>query len=124
MDNERRFDDRRFRTAAAAAAVTLTLAAAGALAGIGLAKGSPPAAPHSPGKVTICHKTHSPRHPSVTITVSLKAWRAHQRHGDALGACVATTTTTTTTEQMTTTEAPGKSGEHGKGDAHKPHGHN
>jgi hypothetical protein len=39
------------------------------------------------GKVTICHKTGSRRHPRVTIRVSERAVRAHLRHGDRLGRC-------------------------------------
>jgi len=38
-------------------------------------------------KITICHHTHSKKHPTVTIRISNKAWKAHQRHGDTMGAC-------------------------------------
>ena len=38
-------------------------------------------------KITICHHTHSKKHPTVTIRISNKAWPAHQRHGDTMGAC-------------------------------------
>ena len=38
-------------------------------------------------KITICHHTHSKKHPNVTIRISNKAWPAHQRHGDTMGAC-------------------------------------
>src|SRR3954452_23415214 len=41
-------------------------------------------------KITICHHTHSKKHPMVTIRVSNKAWPAHQRHGDTMGACSST----------------------------------
>jgi ABC-type sugar transport system substrate-binding protein len=125
MDDDRRLDARRVRTIAAATVGAVVLAAAGALASIGLAKGSPLGASQSPGKVTICHHTHSLKHPFVTITVSVRAWPAHRRHGDTIGACgtttTATTATTMTTETSTltpTTPSPGKSGEHGKGKAH------
>jgi hypothetical protein len=40
-------------------------------------------------KITICHHTHSKKHPNVTIRISNKAWPAHQRHGDTMGACAA-----------------------------------
>jgi hypothetical protein len=33
-------------------------------------------------KVTICHRTGSETNPFVVITISAKAWPAHQRHGD------------------------------------------
>ncbi|HYZ90231.1 MAG TPA: hypothetical protein VE620_13110 [Myxococcales bacterium] len=39
------------------------------------------------GKVTICHHTHSKKHPFHTITVSANAVPAHMRHGDTLGPC-------------------------------------
>ena len=38
-------------------------------------------------KVTLCHRTHSRKHPFVTITVASAAVPAHLRHGDTLGAC-------------------------------------
>jgi len=38
-------------------------------------------------KIPICHHTHSKKHPTVTIRISNKAWPAHQRHGDTMGAC-------------------------------------
>ena len=74
---------RRIRLAAAAvmsAGLLVPLAAFGA-SGNGQ---SPSAAQY---KITICHHTHSKKHPMVTITISNKAWKAHQRHGDTLGAC-------------------------------------
>jgi hypothetical protein len=39
------------------------------------------------GKVTICHRTGSRKHPRVTITVSRRALPAHLRHGDTIGPC-------------------------------------
>src|SRR3954453_22853139 len=38
-------------------------------------------------KVTICHKTHSKKHPFHQITVSSHAAKANLRHGDTLGPC-------------------------------------
>jgi len=35
--------------------------------------------------VTICHRGKN------TISISLRAWPAHQRHGDTQGACAAAT---------------------------------
>ena len=55
-------------------------------------------------RVVICHVTRSKKHPSHTITVSQRAVRAHLKHGDTLGACVAGA------------NAHGKTG-HGKGNA-------
>ena len=44
---------------------------------------------YQPKKITICHhargKKGAVRH--VTIRISRNGWRAHQRHGDTLGAC-------------------------------------
>ena len=37
------------------------------------------------GKITVCHNVD---HHAVTIRISMKAWPAHKRHGDTLGACV------------------------------------
>jgi CHRD domain len=42
---------------------------------------------NKPAKVTICHRTLSTEKPTVTIRVSERAWKAHEKHGDAMGAC-------------------------------------
>ena len=47
-------------------------------------------------KVTICHHTHSKKHPMHTISVSSAAVAKHMlKHGDTLGACPAPAATTT-----------------------------
>ena len=38
-------------------------------------------------KVTLCHKTHSKKHPFHQISVGAPAVQAHLRHGDTLGPC-------------------------------------
>ena len=38
-------------------------------------------------RVTLCHRTHSKKHPWVRITVSSRAVKAHLRHGDSLPPC-------------------------------------
>ena len=38
-------------------------------------------------KVTLCHRTHSKKHPFVQISVGAPAVTAHLRHGDTLGTC-------------------------------------
>jgi hypothetical protein len=38
-------------------------------------------------RVTICHRTHSKKHPWRLITVSSRALKAHLRHGDTLPPC-------------------------------------
>jgi uncharacterized membrane protein YgcG len=55
-------------------------------------------------KVTICHKTHSKKHPFHQISVSVNAAKAHLRHGDTLGLCP--------------TVAPPAPKKHGHGDEH------
>jgi hypothetical protein len=44
-------------------------------------------AKQKPAKVAICHRTDSAERPNKTITVSERAWKAHQGHGDTSGAC-------------------------------------
>jgi hypothetical protein len=38
-------------------------------------------------RIQVCHLTHSKKHRWHTIRISVRAWRAHKRHGDQLGAC-------------------------------------
>ena len=80
--------DKGLRRGAALAAVS---AAAAALAVTGMAavgsSAGPAASLQYEKKVTICHRTHSKKHPFVTIRVSRQAVPAHLRHGDTLGPC-------------------------------------
>ncbi len=132
MDHEHRFTGRRARTALGLVVVAAALAVTAAIAGIGFAGNSMTAAQYQYGKVTICHHTKSKTNPTRTITVSARAWPAHQRHGDTLGACAPATapkagkgkalgkakhqtTTTTTTSATTTAPSPGNGNGHGKG---------
>jgi hypothetical protein len=42
----------------------------------------------TPRKITICHHTKGKKGTKhVTIRINRSAWKAHQRHGDSLGAC-------------------------------------
>ena len=82
----RRTESTARRLLAGALAITVMTGLA-ALAGVGLARGSISAAQYQYGKVTVCHKTKSKKHPQVTITVSRSALPAHLKHGDTEGAC-------------------------------------
>jgi hypothetical protein len=75
----------------------------------GLAKSS--SAAQYQYKITICHHTHSRTHPAVTIRVSVRAWPAHQRHGDTLGRCPSTTSPSSRGHSGN----PGHGNGHGKG---------
>ena len=77
----------RVRLATAAVVTGALLVPLAVFTGAGFAK-SPSAAQYQ-YKITICHHTHSKKHPTVTISISNKAWKAHQRHGDTMGACAA-----------------------------------
>jgi hypothetical protein len=71
---------------ALAAVVVVSLVAFASLGGVGFAQSAVGLAQYQYGKkVAICHKG---KH---TITVSVRAWPAHKRHGDVLGTCAATT---------------------------------
>jgi hypothetical protein len=78
------------------------------------------------GKVAICHRTGSKKHPFHTIVVAVPAVRAHLRHGDMLGPCTVGTVaamkkhgkgavkhSTTTTAAQTGAPTNGKSSVHG-----------
>ena len=119
--------DKKLRRYMAAGVLTLALLVPLAFyGGTGFAKNT--SAAQYQYKLTICHHTGSKKHPMHTISVSNRAWPAHQRHGDTMGACppatttTSTTTTTTTTTPTTstpttvptsTTTGPGNSGAHG-----------
>lgn len=72
----------RFVVAMAATIVTGAAVASAALAGLGALKLGPAAASQYPKKVTVCHRTHSKKHPWVQIRISTHALKAHLRHGD------------------------------------------
>jgi hypothetical protein len=129
----------RWRGALAAAATLGALAALGVLAGASWSATGSSSSHHEYGtKVTICHHTHSKKHPFETITIGAKAAAKLLKHGDTLGACPTTTTTGTTTttkkgekdddgdadDNGTTTSTTSheggheKSGSHGHGDSH------
>jgi hypothetical protein len=120
----------RVRLATAAVVTGALLVPLIVFTGVGFAK-SPSAAQYQ-YKITICHHTHSTNHPMVTISVSVRAWPAHQRHHDTLGACppppppatTATTTTNAASPSGNSGEDHGKSDQsHGKSDESHGNGH-
>jgi hypothetical protein len=113
MNERRPIDPKRARAVVGSGAAIAVLLAAGVMVANALAAKPTKHAPTTTtsttattvpatGKVTVCHHTHSKTKPSHAITIDVHAWKAHQKHGDTVGACPATTTTTTTT----TTAAP------------------
>jgi hypothetical protein len=70
------------RIVIAAVVALAAVAAFASLGGVGLATSAIGLAQYQYGKkVTICHKGKN------TLTISAKAWAAHQRHHDTLGTC-------------------------------------
>jgi hypothetical protein len=82
----RKTDGSRVRRLRLAVAAVVSIGLLVPLAAFG-AGGSGQSASAAQYKITICHHTHSKKHPNVTIRISNKAWPAHQRHGDTMGAC-------------------------------------
>ena len=105
----------RVRLATAAVVTGALFVPLAVFTGAGLAKKSPSAAQYQ-YKITICHHTHSTKHPMVTISVSVRAWPAHQRHHDSMGACPPPPPPTTTTT-ATNAASPNGNG-HDSGDSH------
>ena len=93
--NGKRPSPRTIRLASAGTAAAALVAAFAAVAGAGLSSTSSSATEYQYGpgshqygqKVTLCHHTHSKKHPWVTITVGAPAVKAHLKHGDTVGAC-------------------------------------
>ena len=79
--NLRRVNRRVLGASAVTAALLVPLGVFGAPA---LARGTSSSSAQYQYKITVCHKTHSKKHPWVLIHVSSASWPAHQRHGDLL----------------------------------------
>jgi hypothetical protein len=106
----------RFRIAAAAIVSVGLLAPLAIFGGTGWgASGSSSAAQYQ-YKITICHHTHSTKHPTVTIRVSVNAWPAHKKHGDTLGPC------TQSKSKKNHGKHHGQSSSHGKKSGHSQSG--
>jgi len=109
------------RSGAIAAVVTgATLVPLVAFGGVGLAAKNAPSAAQYQYKVRICHYTHSQKHPWVIITISNRAWPAHQRHGDVL---FPTGTTCPPKVAAATTTAPTHGNSGSNGNQHGNNGH-
>ena len=107
MKNLFRSADRRL--AGAAVVSVLLLAPLGIFGSSALAHSASslgPSAAQYQYKVTICHRTHSKKHPWVIIRISNRALPAHLRHGDKFPPPC------TTTAQTANTKHHGKSSEH------------
>src|SRR5438034_7600571 len=72
----------RLLLAGIATLVTGAALASAALASMHALDLGPAAASQYPKKVTVCHRTHSKKHPWVKIRISRNALPAHLRHGD------------------------------------------
>jgi len=133
--NGKRPSPRTIRLASAGTAAAALLAAFAAVAGAGLQSTSSSASEYEYGpgghqygtqKVTLCHHTHSKKHPWVTITVGAPAEAAHLRHGDTPGACPAVVPAANTNkhhghkggDNSSTSGTNGTSGQHGKSGDH------
>jgi hypothetical protein len=112
--------------------VTGAALASAALAGLRALDFGPAAASQYPKKVTVCHRTHSKKHPWVKIRISVHALKAHLRHGDfvvdATHPCPPPTAASAKNKHHGKHNAKGKGkGKHGKKNAankNQNHGNN
>jgi hypothetical protein len=113
----------RFVIAGAATLVTGAALASAALAGLHALDLGPAAASQYPGKkVTVCHRTHSKKHPWVQIRISTHALKAHLRHGDFVVDANNPCPPTSAASAKNKDHGKGK-GKHGKGSAAKNDNH-
>jgi hypothetical protein len=108
---------------AASAVVIVGLTSLALLAGAGLAStGSSSSAAYQYGKkVTICHHTHSKKHPFVTITVAKAALKAHLKHGDTIGPCSSANSAAAKAKARAKAAAAAKAKAKGKSRGHHQH---
>jgi hypothetical protein len=139
MKNPFRSADRRL--AGAAVVTGLLLAPLGIFGSSALAhtaSGLGPSAAQYQYKITICHRTHSKKHPWVQIRISNRALKAHLKHGDTFPPPCPTTAAATnkqkhhgkqsntgpTTQTSSNAQNNGQSQSHGKsGESHGNNGH-
>jgi len=105
-------------------ATVVAVAAFASFGGIGFAHGVINLAQYQYGKkITICHKQKR------TITLSINAWPAHQRHGDTVGRCQAAASAAKKGPQPSGTQGgqgkgKGQGGKGSSGSSSKPSGGN
>ena len=115
--NMKRLKSAHRRALGAAAVTTSLLVPLGVFGAPALARSGDASAQYQ-YKITICHHTHSKKHPMHTISVSVSSWPAHMKHGDTMGACPATAPTTSTSTHGKSGEPHGNSGNNGNGKGH------
>jgi hypothetical protein len=113
----------------AAVVTAVTLVPLAVFGGVGFAKGNPSASEYQYGpsggqygKVAVCHKTGSKKHPWHRINVALPAWNhGHSHHGDfqidsnhPCPPVTATTSTAPTNHGNSGNHGHGNNGHHGK----------
>ena len=117
----------RFAAVSAATVVVGAALASAGFAGLRALDLGPAAAQQYPKKVTICHRTHSKKHPWVKIRVSRNALKAHFRHGDfvvdATHPCPPTGASANAKHKHKHKNNHQSGGKKHKGAAAKPHGH-
>ena len=116
--NLRRVNRRVLGASAVTAALLVPLGVFGAPA---LARGTSSSSAQYQYKITVCHKTHSQKHPWVEIRVSSASWPAHQRHGDFL--VTPNAKCPPTAAPSTASPNNGNNGNHGNGNNGKGKGH-
>ena len=109
------------RSTAIGATAALVVGALASIAAAVSPSGVPASASQYAKKVTICHHTHSKKHPVVTITVSRNALPAHLRHGDTVGPCPVAMKATKASHAKRAKHA--KKSEKGNRSAERSHGH-
>jgi hypothetical protein len=130
MENKRlsRFNYRAWTAGAVTAAffVPLMVFGAPALAGSAASQYEYSGSSQYQYKVTLCHHTHSKKHPWVTIRVGAPAAKAHLRHhdGDYLGACTTPPAPAAPAPKKNGNDQHGNSGDHGKSGDHGNSGTN
>jgi hypothetical protein len=121
-----RFNYRAWTAAAVTAAFFVPLMVFGGPALAGSAASQYSGSSQYQYKVTLCHHTHSKKHPWVTIRVGAPAAKAHLSHhsGDYLGACTTPPAPAAPAPKQNGNSQHGNSGNHGNSGDHGNSGSN